>query len=36
MTTDELNKLLLAHDDDRRTAWHVAAIQDKVELLDKL
>jgi hypothetical protein len=32
MTTEELNKLFLAQDGERRTAWHVAAIRGKIRI----
>jgi hypothetical protein len=36
MTKEELNKLLLAENNDRRTAWHLALRWGKPRLLDKL
>jgi ferredoxin-fold anticodon binding domain-containing protein len=36
MSAEELNKLLLARNNRKRTAWHMAAERGKVEILDKL
>ena len=36
LTTEELKKLLLAQDDERKTIWHVAAERGEVEILEKV
>jgi hypothetical protein len=34
--TDAVNKLLLAEDDGRKTAWHLAAQRGNMQILEKL
>jgi ankyrin repeat protein len=36
LTAEQVNKLLLAEDNNRQTAWHMAARQENLEVLGKL
>ena len=36
LSKEEINKLLLAQDNNRKTAWNMAVQKDKVEVLEKL